>query len=101
MAARITLAHEDTVFADRLADALRAKGHEIVRVASQGFLAPPPQASEKLEIAITQVTGRYPGLRIRLTGFPSGKPYAGALDQFLADPVDVGRTMAVLKLFVD
>ena len=99
MPARITLAHEDIAFADLLAEALRAEGHEVVRVAGQGCVVTPPQ-TDNMEIAISQATGRFPGLRIRLAGVPAGKPYAGALAQLLADPVDVERAVAAVKLFV-
>ena len=100
MPARITLAHEDIAFAERLATALRAEGHEVVRVGDENLAVPPPQATDGIEIAITQAAGRYPGLRIRLTGFPKDKPYAGALGQLLAEPVDVERASAAVRLFL-
>ena len=99
--ARIHLAHQDAAFAERLAAALQAEGHEVVRVGDQNLAVPPPGAFDGLEIAITQATaGRYQSLRIRVTGIPKDKPYAGALGQLLAEPVDVERAIAAVKLFL-
>ena len=99
MPAHITLVHGDPIFAGSLALALRSEGHEVQTFTDPGFVVPPPQSTDGLEITITQATGRYRGLRIRVTGLPRGEPYAGPLGQFLADPVDVAGAIAAVRSF--
>lgn len=96
--ARITLTHGDPDFADPLAAALRAEGHEVITDPS--FMVRPLRETDALEIAITQAIGRRPGLRIRVTGVPRDRTYGGAWAQILADPVTVADTMQALSLFI-
>jgi hypothetical protein len=100
MVARITLVHGDPIFAGSVANALRAKGHEVLTFSDPAFAVPPPRVTDGLEIVITQATGRYCGVRVRVTGLPKDKPYAGALSQFLSEPVEVRDVVRALALFV-
>jgi len=99
MAARFTLVHADPMFCEALALALRAQGHKVLTITDPDFNVPPPRRADVLEIAVTQATGEHKGVRIRVTGIPTEGPYAGALGQFLADPVDIATAMEAIKMF--
>jgi hypothetical protein len=52
-----------------------------------------------LEVTASRAIGDHPGMRIRVTGLPTGEPYAGVLGSFLAEPVSVEalvKSMAML-----
>jgi hypothetical protein len=56
---------------------------------------------EILEITVSRAPPPYPGLRIRVTGFTAAKPYAGPLEQFLAEPVSAWDVVKALRQFVE
>jgi hypothetical protein len=99
MPTRVVVVHDDRAFLDPLKAALRDSGYDVQAVDDPTFKAGPPHASDKLEIAVSRSAGAYPGLRIRVTGFQAGQPYAGPLGQFLAEPVKVADVLNALRRF--
>jgi len=99
MRTRVIVIHDDRAFLDDLTAALGDSGYEVEAINDLTFKAGPPQPSDTLEITLTRSTGRYPGVRIRVTGFPAGQPYAGALGQFLSEPIQVSAVLNALNFF--
>jgi hypothetical protein len=95
MPTRVVVVHDDRAFLDLLKAALRDSGYDVQAVDDPTFKAGPPHASDKLEITVSRSTG----LRIRVTGFQAGQPYAGPLGQFLAEPVKVADVLNALRRF--
>jgi hypothetical protein len=85
---RVGVAHDDPSFARALAGALEAAGYEVQPPVNPIALPDPPRASDELEVMVSQSTGKYPGIRIRITGLPP-VGYAGSLGQFIAEPVSI------------
>jgi|ERR1700677_1213005 len=100
MPLRVVLVHDDRAFLDLLTTALKEAGYEAVSFETSSFTMPPPQSSDMLEITISRATGKYLGLRLRVTGLPAGQPYAGSLGQFLAEPVAVADVCEAVRRFV-
>jgi hypothetical protein len=98
--ARIILVHDDPAFLVPLIAALESAGYEVNVPDVVPTTVPPPRPIDRLEITISRAASDHPGLRIRVTGFPVGEPYAGALGQFLAEPVGVQDVIQALRLFV-
>ena len=97
MPARIVLIHDDPAFSADLVACLRVQGHE-VRVFNDLTLAvPAPHASDALEIAIVRPPDVKGGLRIKVVGIPTGKPYTGPLIKFLVEPIKVADVMVALN----
>jgi hypothetical protein len=99
MPTHVVVVHDDRAFLEALTAALRDGGYEVEGINDPTFKAGPPRASDKLEITLSRSIGAYPGLRIRVTGFPAGQPYAGALGQFLAEPIRVSDVLKALSSF--
>src|SRR6476620_180275 len=100
IAARITLAQSDPLFADALAERLRAEGHEVVVIDNPAQKVEPSGSADVLELVITQARGRYPGVRLRVLKPANGEQYTSVFGQFLADPVDVERVVLAVRGFV-
>jgi hypothetical protein len=100
MPMRIVLVHDDRAFLDLLTAALKEAGYEVVSFETSFFTMPPPQSSDMLEITISRATGKYHGVRLRVTGLPAGQPYAGSLGQFLAEPVTVVDVFEAVRRFI-
>lgn len=100
MSARVILVHDDAAFLDLLTAELRAAGYDVKAFSDPRTAIPPPRGMDKLEITVSRARLPYPGLRIRITGFAVGKPYAGALGQFLAEPVNAQEVVKALRQFV-
>ena len=100
MPARVVVVHDDQAFRDDLVAALKEAGYEVVvAVDDPAFVVGPPRNADQLEITISRGKGAYPGLRIRLTGFRTSEPYAGALGQLLAEPVQIADVLRALRPF--
>jgi hypothetical protein len=90
---------EDAEFLEQVTGKLRAEGHEVTAISDPAYDVPPPRASDCLEVTVTRSAANPPGLRMRVTGLPSGEPYAGVLGSFLAEPVSVAALVKALGLF--
>jgi hypothetical protein len=99
MRARIIIVHDDAKFVTQVAAELRVKGHEVMAISDPTYVVQPPRFLDRLEITTTRATGDQPGIRIRVTGLPSGEPYAGVLGSFIAEPVSVDALMISFALF--
>jgi hypothetical protein len=99
MPTRVIVIHDEPAFRDALAAALRDAGYEVVAIDDPAFVVSPPRGANQLEITISHGKGAFPGLRIRVTGFLTGEPYAGPLGQFLGEPVKVADVVRALRPF--
>jgi hypothetical protein len=99
MPTRVVVVHDDPVFRDDLAAALKDAGYEVVAVDDPAFVVGPPRGADQLEITISRAKGAYPGLRIRVTGYRTSEPYAGPLGQFIAEPVRIEDVVRALRPF--
>jgi hypothetical protein len=100
MSARVILVHDDPAFLDFLTTALKDAGYDVEAFRDHLTTVPPPGATDRLEITVSRSGPPHPGLRIRVTGFLAGEPYAGPLGQFLAEPVDPQDVVKALQQFV-
>jgi hypothetical protein len=99
MPTRVIVVHDEPAFRDALVAALRDAGYEVVAIDDPAFVVGPPRGADQLEITISRGKGTYPGLRIRVTGFRPGEPFAGPLGQFLGEPVQIGDVVRALRHF--
>ena len=99
MRLRIIVGPDNSGLLQRLATRLRAEGHEVTAIVNPEYVVPPPLASDCLEITITRASDDTPGIRMRVTGFPRGEPYAGVLGSFLAEPASIAALMKSLAVF--
>jgi hypothetical protein len=100
MTARIIVRHDDPAFLVPLVAALEDAGYEVQADHDVTASIPPPRATDKLEITISRGGQRYRGLRIRVTGFHAGTPYAGPLGQFLTEPIQIQDVVRAVRSFV-
>jgi hypothetical protein len=82
MATRIIVLHDDGEFVEALADTLRADGCDVVIGADPNAKVPAPRIAGALELTASQSKGRYPGVRIRVTGLPTDGRYVGMPGHF-------------------
>ena len=88
------------MFSDALKACLDVEGHEVTVFDDLEVTIPVPHVSNALEIAIVRPSGTKGGLRIKVIGIPTGKPYTGPLIKFLVDPLTVSDVMYALNAFL-
>jgi hypothetical protein len=99
MMPRVTVAHDDQTFRQQLIAALSWEGFEVVAFNAPTFVTDPPRASDRPEIAITQVVGGFSGIRIRVTGFAPGSSYARPLSWLFTERATVADVREALRHF--
>jgi hypothetical protein len=99
MMPRVTIAHTDETFREGLATALRQMGCEVISVTDSAFVTDLTHPSDRLEMVITQFTGTYAGVRIRLTGWAPGTDCAGPLRWVFTEHATVADIVSALRRF--
>jgi hypothetical protein len=99
MTPRVTVAHDDETFRQQLIAVLSLEGFEVIAFNASVFVTDTPRASDRPEIAITQVVGGFSGIRIRVTGFAPGSSYAGPLSWVFTERATVADVMEALRHF--
>jgi hypothetical protein len=94
---RVTIAHDDETFRQQLIAVLSWEGFEVVAFNASAFVTDSPRASDRPEIAITQVVGGFSGIQIRVTGFGPGSAYAGPLSWVFTGRATVADVMEALR----
>jgi hypothetical protein len=100
MGARIILVHEDEVFLESMASAMRFAGHTVITFDHLRLMVEGPRAPNQIEIAALQTKGAHAGIQFTVTSLPTGRSYAGMFSNFVAEPVSVAEAVNMLRCFL-
>jgi hypothetical protein len=100
MGACIILVHEDPVFLEVLASAMRLSGHTVTTLDCRARMVQARRALNEIEITAIQVKGVRAGIQFTLTSLPKKQPYVGMFSNFVPEPVSAAEAVNTLRCFL-